>query len=116
MIPKPKAASTNLVVPAPRLVCEVTGPDEKIIATGQIQEVFDALWLTNLWVSDSYRGLGIATQIIRSLLDRVQAGRTLYIMADAFGHQGLTSEQLLEFYMSFGFAETEIKGVLKKEF
>lgn len=106
---KPKA---YLNQPIPKLVSEVYGPEDRVIATAQLQQRHGVYWLSNVWVADTHRGQHLGTKVVRSLLEQLTIGEEVYLLVEAFGYQGLNDQELIQFYKRFGFVKTQIPGIL----
>lgn len=79
--------------------------DEKV-GLGRLIQIGGILELGGMYVSDNYRGKGIAKAIVQHLLAQAPKGKLVYCIP--FAH-------LASFYKSFGFVDAEITDEIPQE-
>jgi GNAT superfamily N-acetyltransferase len=72
------------------------------------------LWLTAVWVHPDRRGHGWATALLRTVV-REWGCEPLYLRVEPYTDRPLNAAALTAFYGRFGFVETCVPGVLRRE-
>jgi ribosomal protein S18 acetylase RimI-like enzyme len=90
--------------------------DEKneSIATATVFFRHRVYWITNIWTNPTYRKRGLASRIIRAVIDRY-GNHTIYLNVDAYGDRPRSNEELISYYQRFGFIPSLDPGVMRRD-
>jgi GNAT superfamily N-acetyltransferase len=81
------------------------------IAHARVYERLGELWCTDVWCHPDERGKGRATQVMQAMIADL-GGRRIFLEIAPYTDAPLDGIMLAEFYKRFGFAPTEVPGVL----
>lgn len=91
----------------------VVDQDGAEIATAVVYEKQGTLWITDVWVQYNHRKNGIATSILKEVIEQYKH-RDLYLGVNGYTNRPMNDEQLTEWYKSFGFVETDVPTIMKR--
>jgi len=83
------------------------------VASAEVYEKQDTLWITNVWVHPDYRKQGFAAAIFNDIL-RCYKNSDLYLGVHGFTDRPLSDEQLAAWYKKFGFKETSVPSIMMR--
>lgn len=102
-------------MPEPRITTRILFDDAKAepIAHVTLDHRDGVLWLTDLWTHADHRRKGYARRLIARAL-ALYPGAHIYLEVYPYTDQPLDRAALIAFYRGYGFALTDVPGVMRR--